>query len=178
PQDLNRADTYEDNSITDKKERAKIIGQYDHVRIYGRDYFTKLRNIGFKVEEVDYAKILSDAEVDDYRLVKADAIPSVSKSALKDILLKSVRHIFHNVPLRTQINNIAFQLLMLGQYGLCFLQIHGHKGSGKSICRGTIVRHYTCGQDIGTLGKSGFGIYGMDILGACFGINFKFPIIP
>lgn len=79
PQDLNRADTYEDNSITDKKERAKIFGQYDHVRIYGRDYFTKLRTIGFKVEEVDYTKILSDAEVDRYRLAKGEVIPLVSK---------------------------------------------------------------------------------------------------
>jgi ubiquinone/menaquinone biosynthesis C-methylase UbiE len=31
-----------------KKERAKIFGQYDHVRIYGRDYFDKLRSIGLK----------------------------------------------------------------------------------------------------------------------------------
>lgn len=79
PQDLNRADTYEDNSITDKKERAKIFGQYDHVRIYGQDYFEKLRAMGFKVEEVDYTKKLSDAEVDNYRLAKGEIIPLVSK---------------------------------------------------------------------------------------------------
>jgi hypothetical protein len=35
------------------KERAKIFGQYD-VRIYGRDYFDKLRSIGFTVIEEDY----------------------------------------------------------------------------------------------------------------------------
>ena len=45
PQDLDRETTFEDDSITDKKERAKIFGQYDHVRIYGRDYFDKLRSI-------------------------------------------------------------------------------------------------------------------------------------
>jgi hypothetical protein len=28
-----------------KKRNAKIFGQYDHVRIYGRDYFDKLRSI-------------------------------------------------------------------------------------------------------------------------------------
>jgi hypothetical protein len=39
PQDLNRETTFEDNTITDKAERAKIFGQYDHVRVYGRDYF-------------------------------------------------------------------------------------------------------------------------------------------
>jgi hypothetical protein len=27
-----------------RKKRAKIFGQYDHVRIYGRDYFDKLRS--------------------------------------------------------------------------------------------------------------------------------------
>ena len=53
PQDLSRKKTYEDNSITDKKERARIFGQYDHVRIYGYDYFDKLRSAGFRVEEVD-----------------------------------------------------------------------------------------------------------------------------
>jgi len=47
PQDLNRETTFEDNTITDRKERAKIFGQYDHVRVYGRDYFEKLRAIGF-----------------------------------------------------------------------------------------------------------------------------------
>lgn len=75
PQDLERARTFEDNSITNKKERAKIFGQYDHVRIYGRDYFDKLREIGFKVDEVDYTKQLSAQEVDRYRLAKGEILP-------------------------------------------------------------------------------------------------------
>jgi SAM-dependent methyltransferase len=79
PQDLNRKTTFEDNSITDKKERAKIFGQYDHVRIYGRDYFDKLRSIGFKVEEVDYTSQLTNEEIDKYRLAKGEIIPVVSK---------------------------------------------------------------------------------------------------
>lgn len=81
PQDLNRPFTFEDNSITDKKERAKIFGQYDHVRIYGRDYFDKLRTIGFKVSEIDYSQTnLSPKEVDRYRLAPGEIIPMVSKS--------------------------------------------------------------------------------------------------
>ena len=36
PQDLTRPVTFEDDSITNKKERTKIFGQYDHVRIYGK----------------------------------------------------------------------------------------------------------------------------------------------
>jgi SAM-dependent methyltransferase len=79
PQDLNRASTFEDDAITDKKERAKIFGQYDHVRIYGRDYFDKLRSIGFKVEEVNYTATLSNEEINKYCLAKGEIIPVVSK---------------------------------------------------------------------------------------------------
>lgn len=79
PQDLSREITFEDNSITNKKERAKIFGQYDHVRIYGRDYFEKLRRIGFKVEEVDYTATLTAEDIDRYRLAKGEIIPVVSK---------------------------------------------------------------------------------------------------
>ena len=75
PQDLNREITFEDNSITDKKERAEIFGQYDHVRIYGRDYFNKLRRIGFTVEEVDYTSTLNEIDVNKYCLAKGEIIP-------------------------------------------------------------------------------------------------------
>ncbi len=79
PQDLNRETTFENHSITDKKERTKIFGQYDHVRIYGRDYFDTLRSVGFKVDEVDYTATLSDQEIDRYRLAKGEIIPVVYK---------------------------------------------------------------------------------------------------
>jgi len=79
PQDLNRETTFEDDTITDKVERAKIFGQYDHVRIYGRDYFKKLRSIGFKVEEVDYTANLSEEDITKYCLAKGEIIPVVSK---------------------------------------------------------------------------------------------------
>ncbi len=79
PQDLKRKKTFEDDTITDKKERARIFGQYDHVRIYGRDYFEKLRSIGFTVEEVDYTHTLPKEEVEKYRLAKGEIIPLVRK---------------------------------------------------------------------------------------------------
>ncbi|MCH4821706.1 methyltransferase domain-containing protein [Gramella lutea] len=79
PQDLNRAETFQDDSITDPKERAKIFGQYDHVRVYGRDYFDKLRAIGFEVEEVDFTSELSAAEINKYRLAKGEIIPVCHK---------------------------------------------------------------------------------------------------
>jgi predicted SAM-dependent methyltransferase len=79
PQDLNRDITFEDNTITDKKERAKIFGQYDHVRIYGHDYFDKLRSIGFKVTEVDYTSLFPEEDINKYCLAKGEIIPVVSK---------------------------------------------------------------------------------------------------
>jgi len=80
PQDLNRDVTFEDNSITDPKERAKIFGQYDHVRVYGRDYFDKLRSVGFKVEEVNYSQKVSSELSSRYRLMEGELLPVVSKS--------------------------------------------------------------------------------------------------
>lgn len=79
PQDLNREKTFEDNSITDPKQRAEIFGQYDHVRVYGRDYFDKLRSIGFKVVEEDYTKKLSPELVERYCLAQGEIIPVVFK---------------------------------------------------------------------------------------------------
>ena len=80
PQDLNRDITFEDNSITDPKERAKIFGQYDHVRVYGRDYFDKLRSIGFKVEEVNYTQKISSELSSRYRLMEGELLPVVFKN--------------------------------------------------------------------------------------------------
>ena len=75
PQDLSRKKTFEDNTIVDKKERAKIFGQYDHVRIYGLDYFEKLRAIGFKVEEIDYTKKIEQKEMKRFCLMKNEILP-------------------------------------------------------------------------------------------------------
>lgn len=75
PQDLKRETTFEDNTITDKGERTKIFGQYDHVRIYGRDYFDKLRSVGFTVKEVDFTAGLSQSDIEKYRLAKGEIIP-------------------------------------------------------------------------------------------------------
>ena len=79
PQDLSREATFEDDNITDKKERAEIFGQYDHVRVYGHDYFDKLRAIGFTVEEVDYTNEISASDVEKYCLAKGELIPLVRK---------------------------------------------------------------------------------------------------
>ena len=75
PQDLSKAITFEDNTITDRKERAKLFGQYDHVRVYGRDYFDKLRSIGFKVDEVDYTKKITLEKIEEFCLMQNEILP-------------------------------------------------------------------------------------------------------
>ncbi|WP_340202990.1 class I SAM-dependent methyltransferase [Ascidiimonas sp. W6] len=79
PQNLSLANTFEDNSITDPKERARIFGQYDHVRVYGKDYFNKLRAVGFNVDEVDYMKTLAEESIEKYRLAKGEILPICTK---------------------------------------------------------------------------------------------------
>ena len=79
PYEKERSKTFEDNSITDPEERRKIFGQYDHVRVYGMDYFDTLSSVGFQVKAVDYTKNLTDAEIEKYRLPKGELIPVCKK---------------------------------------------------------------------------------------------------
>ena len=75
PQDLSREKTFEDNTITNRRERAEIFGQYDHVRVYGRDYFKKLRSVGFEVDEIDYTKKITEEKLERYCLIKNEILP-------------------------------------------------------------------------------------------------------
>ena len=79
PQDLSLDKTYEDFTITNPEERAKHFGQYDHVRIYGKDYFGRLRAVGFKVEEVNYSEKISSELIEKYCLTKGEILPVCHK---------------------------------------------------------------------------------------------------
>lgn len=79
PLDENREATFEDDSITDKKERTQIFGQYDHVRIYGLDYFERLNAIGFDARGIAYLNSLSKEEIQRFGLPKAERIPVAVK---------------------------------------------------------------------------------------------------
>ncbi len=79
PIDESRKTTFSDDSITDKKERDLIFGQYDHVRIYGQDYYKKLEQIGFEVEVNRYANHLGEEKIKRYRINKDEAIPVCRK---------------------------------------------------------------------------------------------------
>jgi len=75
PQDLSLEKTYEDFSITSPEERAKHFGQYDHVRVYGKDYFDRLKSVGFEVKAIDYSKKIPINLVEKYALVKGEILP-------------------------------------------------------------------------------------------------------
>lgn len=75
PLDNKRTVTFEDDSITNPAERSRIFGQYDHVRIYGMDYFTKLETIGFQVTASDFAATLPAEQIDRYRIVADELLP-------------------------------------------------------------------------------------------------------
>ena len=79
PIDVERKNTFEDPSITSPKQRNKIFGQYDHVRIYGMDYFDRLKSVGFSVNQIYYGEKLSEKEIFKYCLSKNEIIPVCKK---------------------------------------------------------------------------------------------------
>ena len=79
PQDINRAHTFEDDTIIDPAERTRIFGQYDHVRVYGLDYFDRLRQVGFEVEEIVYSTHFTAEEIERYRIVPQEILPLCKK---------------------------------------------------------------------------------------------------
>ena len=74
PEDRSRAITFEDDTITDPEERTRIFGQYDHRRIYGRDYDKRLAEAGFRVERIAYAERLSDEQRQRYAIGHDDLV--------------------------------------------------------------------------------------------------------
>lgn len=68
PLDFSRDQTFEDNSITNKDERTKIFGQYDHVRIHGTDYPERIKSAGFIIDEDNFNDTLDKATKDKYSI--------------------------------------------------------------------------------------------------------------
>lgn len=79
PQDTNRAETYEDWTITSPAEREKHFWQKDHVRLFGRDYPNWLEAAGFRVEVAFKEHPIPDELVERYRLPKAEILYIVHK---------------------------------------------------------------------------------------------------
>ena len=80
PINVGRDKTFEDNNITTKKERIEKFGQYDHVREYGLDYYTKLESIGFSVEKNNYASKFNENDINKYSIFRDEIIPICKKN--------------------------------------------------------------------------------------------------
>ncbi len=79
PQRFDWEKTLEDPSITDRKERERLFGQYDHLRMYGRDYPERLKEAGFEVRLWDAAAELGEQAVNRYALPKGELLPVALK---------------------------------------------------------------------------------------------------
>lgn len=80
PQDYSRAETLEDPSITDPKERERIYWQADHVRLFGMDYGKRLEKAGFNVTEDKYVMELPQQTVNRYALPSKEIIYFCAKN--------------------------------------------------------------------------------------------------
>ncbi|MCG8696714.1 MAG: methyltransferase domain-containing protein [Bacteroidales bacterium] len=72
PQDFEVETTFEDPSITDPKERNKVFGQYDHVRLYGRDYPNRLKEQGFEIPETNFLDTIPQDKRERYCLLQKE----------------------------------------------------------------------------------------------------------
>ena len=79
PQDFSREVTYEDASIVTPEEREKHFWQYDHVRLFGKDYPDWLKRAGFDVEEFIPENHYSLEQYNRYRLQKGEVLYIVRK---------------------------------------------------------------------------------------------------
>ena len=61
--------------IQDLNKRNELFGQYDHLRLYGMDYFDKLENSGLLVKKVQYCKKLTMDQIKKYSLIEDEIIP-------------------------------------------------------------------------------------------------------
>ena len=79
PLEEERSKTFEDDSITNTDERSQVFGQYDHVRVYGHDYYQRLKSVGFSAEEVFLQSQLTTEEIERYALPENEKIPVMRK---------------------------------------------------------------------------------------------------
>ena len=78
PLEEDRENTFEDDTITDQQERTRIFGQYDHVRIYGQDYYKRLQEVGFEAIPMDFIKEVTEDDIQHF-VLPSERIPVVTK---------------------------------------------------------------------------------------------------
>ncbi|MDZ7740893.1 MAG: methyltransferase domain-containing protein [Bacteroidota bacterium] len=67
--------TYENPAILGEKDREAHFGQFDHVRIYGKDYFDRLGSVGFRVIKSDpFQEDWGIENIEQYALNREEAV--------------------------------------------------------------------------------------------------------
>lgn len=74
----NIENTFEDYTINTPSEREKKFGQWNHVRMYGKDFVSRLEESGFSVIKDDFYKTLSD-EIHEKHSLKKESINLCTK---------------------------------------------------------------------------------------------------
>lgn len=74
PQRFDWDKTLEDPSITDRAERERLFGQYDHLRMYGMDYPQRLKEEGFAVQIYDISKEITSEQFQRFALPKGEML--------------------------------------------------------------------------------------------------------
>lgn len=80
PIDCNREQTFEDLNVVAPKDREKIFGQKDHVRIYGKDIKARLESAGFVVRIQNYIEEFEEQATQKYGLKRDEIIYFCEKS--------------------------------------------------------------------------------------------------
>ena len=77
PYDENK--TLEDEKINTDELREKYYGQFDHLRLYGKDFKERLIESGFKIKSDDYIKRLGYETIEKYALIRDENIFECTK---------------------------------------------------------------------------------------------------
>ena len=73
PFDAEGSETFVDPKLLDPKERERLFGEFDHFRVYGRDFKDRLEHSGFTVRQECYAQELGPTLAQRYNvLVEVD----------------------------------------------------------------------------------------------------------
>jgi SAM-dependent methyltransferase len=70
PIDYSMKETYENQAITEPKDREKHFRQKDHYRLYGLDFPERLKEAGFTITDSNYTDELDKETIERYRLIK------------------------------------------------------------------------------------------------------------
>jgi len=66
--------TFQDDSITDKREREKVFGQDDYVRKYGKDYTSRITQSGLEAFEEKFSETLTIDEAYHFGVSRSEII--------------------------------------------------------------------------------------------------------